>query len=182
MQGILKKGIAMRALVASLVLSASALTLAACSESANDMTTAETEGSPEMTAPAAPEGAAVETAVLDASTVTAEELTGLPGMTPELAQAIVGGQPYASATAFNAVLMQSLSADQAEAVRERVFVPIDLNSASGEDIALIPGMTDRMIHEFEEYRPYDDMAEFDREIGKYVDEAEVARLRQYVTL
>ena len=61
-------------------------------------------------------------------------------------------------------------------------MPINLNTASEEDIALIPGMTDRMIHEFEEYRPYADMAEFDREIGKYVDEAEVARLRQYVTL
>jgi len=63
-----------------------------------------------------------------------------------------------------------------------VFVPVNLNSASRDEIALIPGMTDRMIHEFEEYRPYEDMAEFDREIGKYVDEAEVARFRNYVTL
>ena len=53
---------------------------------------------------------------------------------------------------------------------------------SAEEIKLIPGMTDRMVHEFEEYRPYEDMAEFDREIGKYVDEAEVARFRNYVTL
>jgi hypothetical protein len=43
-------------------------------------------------------------------------------------------------------------------------------------------MTDKMEHEFEEYRPYADMNEFDREIGKYVDEAEVARFRNYVTL
>ena len=40
----------------------------------------------------------------------------------------------------------------------------------------------RMVGEFLEYRPYEDMAEFDREIGKYVDEAEVARFRRYVTL
>ena len=43
-------------------------------------------------------------------------------------------------------------------------------------------MTPKMVHEFLEYRPYENMAEFDREIGKYVDEAEVARLRSYVTL
>ena len=47
---------------------------------------------------------------------------------------------------------------------------------------LIPGMTDRMVGEFLEYRPYEDMAEFDREIGKYVDAAEVARFRPYETL
>ena len=44
------------------------------------------------------------------------------------------------------------------------------------------GMTDKMVGEFLEYRPYEDMAEFDREIGKYVDAAEVARFRTYVTL
>ena len=75
----------------------------------------------------------------------------------------------------------SMSAETS-AVLVNVFVPVDLNDQSEEAVALIPGMTDRMIHEFEEYAPYEDMAEFDREIGKYVDEEEVARLRTYVTL
>jgi len=39
-----------------------------------------------------------------------------------------------------------------------------------------------MIREFEEYRPYKDIEQFNREIGKYVDEAEVARLRSYVSI
>ena len=60
--------------------------------------------------------------------------------------------------------------------------PINLNTATSEEIALIPGMSRRMIREFEEYRPYADLGVFDREIGKYVDDAEVARLRSYVTL
>jgi hypothetical protein len=46
----------------------------------------------------------------------------------------------------------------------------------------IPGMTARMVHEFEEYRPYTSLQQFRREIGKYVDENEVARLESYVTL
>ena len=50
------------------------------------------------------------------------------------------------------------------------------------DILLIPGVGGRMAHEFEEYRPYSNIEQFRREIGKYVDEAEVARLEQYVTL
>ena len=39
-----------------------------------------------------------------------------------------------------------------------------------------------MVHEFMEYRPYRNMAQFRREIGKYVDEKEVARLERYVTI
>ena len=61
-------------------------------------------------------------------------------------------------------------------------VPVNLNTATAAQIALIPGMTDRMVGEFLEYQPYENMDEFDREIGKYVDEDEVARLRRYVTL
>ena len=37
-----------------------------------------------------------------------------------------------------------------------------------------------MLHEFEEYRPYRAMAEFRREIGKYVDDDELERLARYV--
>jgi predicted DNA-binding helix-hairpin-helix protein len=37
-----------------------------------------------------------------------------------------------------------------------------------------------MVREFFEYRPYKALAQFHREIDKYVDDAELARLEQYV--
>ena len=46
---------------------------------------------------------------------------------------------------------------------------------------LVPGMSRRMAHEFEEYRPYTSIEQFRREIGKYVDDDEVARFERYVT-
>ena len=59
---------------------------------------------------------------------------------------------------------------------------IDLNTATDAQILSIPGVGQRMLHEFKEYRPYTSMDQFRREIGKYVDKAEVARLEQYVTI
>ncbi|GMM92848.1 hypothetical protein [Qipengyuania sp. MTN3-11] len=160
------------------ILSASAamavLALAACAEPAED-TDAATDT--EMTDTAADTAMTDSDTLLDASTATADELVAA-GLTQDIADAIVGGQPYDSVVALNAVLPEG----EAASILERVFVPINLNTASEEEIRLVPGMTDEMVHEFEEYRPYEDMAEFDREIGKYVDEAEVARFRRYVTL
>jgi radical SAM superfamily enzyme with C-terminal helix-hairpin-helix motif len=49
-----------------------------------------------------------------------------------------------------------------------------------EEIMLIPGMGNRMVREFLEYRPYTAITQFRKEIGKYVDEVEVARLEKYV--
>ena len=160
-------------------LAGSALALAACSGTYEEAT----DETPTVDAPAADVAhTATESTVMDANTATEEQLAAMDGVTPELAAAIVAGQPYDNVSAFNEVLMGSLTEEQAATVRETLFVPVNLNTASEADIKLIPGMTEKMEHEFMEYRPYADMDEFDREIGKYVDEAEVARFRQYVTL
>ena len=157
-------------------LAGSSLALAACAGAEDDTADeAAAEAPAEDTAEAA-------TGVMDASTVTAEQLAGMEGISEELAAAILAGQPYESVSAFNSVLLGSVSEEEAATIREALFVPVNLNTASEEDIALIPGMTDKMQYEFLEYRPYGDMSDFDREIGKYVDEQEVARFKQYVTL
>jgi DNA uptake protein ComE-like DNA-binding protein len=56
-----------------------------------------------------------------------------------------------------------------------------VNTASANDLLkTIPGMGNRMVHEFEEYRPYKSIQQFRREIGKYVDAAQVAEYEKYI--
>ncbi len=58
---------------------------------------------------------------------------------------------------------------------------LNLNTASEEEfMAAIPGFGKRMAHEFDEYRPYRSIQQFRREIGKYVDAAQVAEYEKYV--
>ena len=160
----------------------SALSVAACSQRSEEGVATAESGTPaaSVTDEAAPAPAAA--AVLDANTATAEQLAAAEGMTPALAAAIVAGRPYANVTALNAKLLETVPPGDAANVLKGVFVPVNLNTGSEADIKLIPGMTPKMVHEFLEYRPYADLGVFDREIGKYVDEAEVARFRNYVTL
>lgn len=173
----------MRNIVLAAAIAGAALTLAGCSESTEDAAEDAVAEAEADTAAQSGEDAAAETGVrLDANAATAEELAGADGVSPELAEAIVAGRPYATVLDLNAKLRETLSEEASAAVLVNVFVPVNLNTATPEEIELIPGMTERMVHEFLEYRPYEDMAEFDREIGKYVDEAEVARFRGYVTL
>jgi hypothetical protein len=133
------------------------------------------------------EAEATDTAMADDAWVdpggaTTEELAAVAGMTPEAADALVAGRPYADMTAVDAALAEHLDEAARETVYEALWLPIDLNTASAEEIELIPGVGPRMRHEFEEYRPYRAIEQFRREIGKYVDDDEVARLESYVTL
>jgi DNA uptake protein ComE-like DNA-binding protein len=62
------------------------------------------------------------------------------------------------------------------------IVPININTATDAEILKIPGVGPKMLHEFKEYRPWTSIAQFRREIGKYVDKAEVARLEKYIVI
>lgn len=123
-----------------------------------------------------------DSGVLNANSATAEEIAGLPHMDDILADVVMNNRPFVTIGELNHLLGSDLDEDELEEVYGKLFVPINLNDAKRSDILLIPGVGGRMAHEFEEYRPYSNIEQFRREIGKYVDEAEVARLEQYVTL
>ncbi|MEM9387311.1 MAG: hypothetical protein AAGA68_19790 [Pseudomonadota bacterium] len=118
--------------------------------------------------------------LLEPNLIDTKELQQLPHVDEAVAKALVAARPVLSAGAFDAALAPMLSEEQRTELYARAFRPIDLNSATREEIMLIPGMSERMAHEFEEYRPYTSLEQFRREIGKYVDTTEVARLSQYV--
>jgi DNA uptake protein ComE-like DNA-binding protein len=57
---------------------------------------------------------------------------------------------------------------------------LNLNTATADDFLQIPNVGQRMVREFMEYRPYDSIQQFRREIGKYVDAAQVAEYEKHV--
>jgi DNA uptake protein ComE-like DNA-binding protein len=54
------------------------------------------------------------------------------------------------------------------------FTKFNLNTATPDEIKSVPNTGNRMVREFQEYRPYASIQQFRREIGKYVDDAQVA--------
>jgi DNA uptake protein ComE-like DNA-binding protein len=119
---------------------------------------------------------------LDPNTASRQDLLAISGMDSAAAEALIRSREYDNMLEVDRVLATHLTEAERDSVYTRLWKPIDLNTASGEQILLIPGVGPRMRHEFEEYRPYNSMARFRREIGKYVDSAEVARLERYVTI
>jgi DNA uptake protein ComE-like DNA-binding protein len=125
-------------------------------------------------------GAAAQVAkslgVKDANTMTEAELAAIPSVTPAIAKAIVSKRPFVSIAELNTLLLaQGLTAEQAMAVYQKAFVHINLNTATADEILLVPGAGRRMVREFAEYRPWRTWAQFDKEIGKYVGGAENAQ-------
>lgn len=118
--------------------------------------------------------------LLDPNIATEPELLAVPHINAELTREILTQRPFLSVTSLNAVLSKTLSKEQLTEVYRKTFVHLNLNTASRAEMMLIPGFGNKMAHEFEEYRPYRTLAQFRKEIGKYVNESELGRLEQYV--
>ena len=118
----------------------------------------------------------------DPNVATEAQLAAVPGLRAEVAKALIAARPFTDAVAFDKFLTaQKVDREQAKALYAHLFIHLDLDTATREEILLVPGIGPRMAHEFEEYRPYrGGLPQFRKEIGKYVDAQEVARLEQYV--
>ena len=98
-----------------------------------------------------------------------KELLALPNMNAKIVKEIRERRPFLKMADLNALLAQSLNKEQLAELYGKMFVQINLNTASEEEILMIPGTGKRMLREFLEYRPYKTLAQFHKEIGKYVD-------------
>jgi DNA uptake protein ComE-like DNA-binding protein len=119
---------------------------------------------------------------LNLNEASREEILLVPNLGNKMAHEFEEYRPYVKIAQFRREMAKYVNDAEIARLEQFVFVPIELNTASDEEIRSIPGVGDRMLHEFKEYRPYESMEQFHREIGKYVDDDELARLARYVYL
>ena len=121
---------------------------------------------------------------LNLNTCTEAEILLVPRIARRMRIEFPEYRPWKSWGQFDKEIGKYLTANPGELdrLKQYVFIPVNLNTASDEDILTIPGAGQRMLREFKEYRPWKSQAQFEKEIGKYVDAKEVARLWRYVVI
>ena len=119
---------------------------------------------------------------INLNTATREAILSIPSVGDRIAREFEEYRPYKAIAQFRRELGKYVRDAEVARMEQYVFVPLNLNTATPEDLLTIPGVGNRLVREFLEDRPYINMRQFRREIGKYVSDEEVARLERYVTL
>jgi DNA uptake protein ComE-like DNA-binding protein len=119
---------------------------------------------------------------LNLNTATPQQILLIPRAGNRMVREFQEYRPYRALAQFEREIGKYVNATELARLEQYVFVPINLNTGSDADIQTIPGLGARMLREFKEYRPYMNIEQFRREIGKYVSKEEVARFERYVTL
>jgi DNA uptake protein ComE-like DNA-binding protein len=119
---------------------------------------------------------------LNLNTATEGEIRLVPRIGARMAHEFDEYRPWINFAQFDREIGKYVDDAEVNRLKKYVFIPLEINTATRAELMTIPGVGDRMAGEFEEYRPWRSKAQFDREIGKYVDEKEVARLWRFVTI
>ena len=119
---------------------------------------------------------------INLNTATREEIVLIPGAGNRMAREFAEYRPWRNFVQFDKEIGKYVGPAETARLAQYGFIPVNLNSATDEEILSIPGIGQRMLREFKEYRPYRTMEQFRKEIGKYVGPKEVARLERYVTI
>ena len=82
--------------------------------------------------------------IVDANFATEKELSAMPHMTAALAKSVIDARPFQSAVDLDKLLANSLSADQRKELYGKLFVHLNLNTCTKEEIMLIPNAGARM--------------------------------------
>ena len=119
---------------------------------------------------------------LNLNTTEEKAFKMIPGVGDKMAHEFEEYRPYTSILQFKREIGKYVDQEEVARYLDYVFVPVELNTSSEDDIKALPGIGNKMTHEFLEYRPYKNLAQFRKEIGKYVDERELNRLERFVYL
>ncbi len=119
---------------------------------------------------------------INLNTATAEEILLVPGAGRRMTREFPEYRPWKSWAQFDKEISKYVGQEATDKLKQYCFIPVNLNTATDEDILSIPGAGARMVREFKEYRPWKTKAQFDKEIGKYVGEKETARLWRFVVI
>jgi len=110
-----------------------------------------------------------------------EEILMIPGSGPRVVREFLEYRPFAGLPVFTREMGKYWDASEVARLEQYVFVPVNINTASDEVMMTIPGVGARWVREFKEYRLWTSAEQFRREMGKYTNAKEVARLERYVT-
>lgn len=119
---------------------------------------------------------------INLNTATPEEILLVPNAGKRMVREFAEYRPWKSWAQFDKEIGKYVGKDATAKLAQYCFIPINLNTATDEDILSIPGAGPRMVREFKEYRPWKSFAQFDKEIGKYVGQKETDRLKRYVVI
>jgi hypothetical protein len=119
---------------------------------------------------------------INLNAAVSEEILLVPRIARRMTIEFAEYRPWRTSAQFDREIGKYVGQPETDRLKQYVFIPMNLNTATDDQFSTIPNMAGRMLIEFKEYRPWKTREQFDREIGKYVGPKETTRLWRYMVI
>lgn len=114
------------------------------------------------------------------NTGTREEILLIPGAGNRMTREFPEYRPWRSWAQFDREISKYVGQEATDRLKQYVFIPINANSGSDEDLMTIPGLTAATLARIKQGRPYASKDAFEQKMAGGSDAREAARISRFL--
>ena len=116
------------------------------------------------------------------NTGTREEILLIPGAGTRMAREFDEYRPWRTWAQFDREISKYVGQPATDKLKQFVFIPLNVNTASDADLMTIPGVTAATVAQIKQARPVSSKEQFDTKVGGTAGAKEAARLWRFFVL
>ncbi len=116
------------------------------------------------------------------NTGTRDEIVLVPGAGTRMAREFAEYRPWKSWAQFDREIGKYVGQEATDKLKQYVFIPMNVNTASDADLMTIPGMTSSLLGQVKQGRPWASQEQFEQQIGKAANSKEAARIWRFLVI
>ena len=117
---------------------------------------------------------------LNLHTATREEILLVPGAGTRMAREFPEYRPWKTWAQFDREISKYVGQEATDKLKQYVFIPMNANTATDEDLMTIPGMTAATVARLKQGRPYATKEAFEQAMARGSDAKEAARISRFL--
>ena len=116
------------------------------------------------------------------NTGTREEILLIPGAGTRMAREFDEYRPWRTWAQFDREISKYVGQEATDKLKQFVFIPLNVNTASDADLMTIPGATAATVAQIKQARPVSSKEQFATQVGRTAGAKEAARLWRFFVL
>jgi DNA uptake protein ComE-like DNA-binding protein len=116
------------------------------------------------------------------NTGTREEILLIPGAGNRMAREFPEYRPWRTWAQFDREISKYVGQPATDGLKQYVFIPLNVNTASDADLMTIPGVTAATVAQIKAARPVASKEQFEQKVGAAASAKEAARLWRFFVL
>ncbi len=117
---------------------------------------------------------------INLNTADKDEILLIPSIAKKMTHEFKEYRPWTSWSQFDKEIGKYVGKEETARLAQYCFIPLNMNKATDEELATIPGVTKPIMEQISKGRPWKSIEDFQKELGKTAGEKDAKRIARFL--